>query len=336
MARYALTRLLLAIPVILILVSLMFVVLRVMPGDPVLAVLGGRNVRQEVIDEYRHRLGLDRPIPAQYVEYVGKIARGDFGVSLRSGRPVLQELMERFPATLELGIAGMLVAFVLGLLGGMLAATRPDRAPDHVMRLANVGFFAMPIFWFGLMLQMVFSVRLGWFPVGGRLDPVAAALFEPRTGFYILDAALQGDWEVFRSGLHHLVLPAITLGVVLSGVVGRLSRVRLLEVLDADYVRTARSKGVAERRVLWVHALRNAMIPIVTVVGMQFALLLAGAVLTETVFSWPGVGRYLLTSIDYRDFPAIQGSVVFIALFISLVNLLVDLSYPLFDPRVRL
>lgn len=335
MARYIAARIVLMVPILLILVTVMFVILRVMPGDPVLAMLGGRNVAPEVIEQYRGRLGLNKPIAVQYAEYLAQLARFDFGVSMRTGRPVTTELMARFPATLELAVSGMIVAFALGLSGGMLAATRPDRAADHAMRLANVGFFAMPIFWLGLMLQMVFAVRLGWFPVGGRLDPITQAMFEPITGFYALDAILQRDWTVLRASLRHLILPAITLGVVLSGLVGRLSRTRLLEVLDADYVRTARSKGLNESRVLWVHALRNAMIPIVTVVGMQFALLLAGAVLTETVFSWPGIGRYLLVSIDYRDFPAIQGTVVFIALFISLVNLLVDLTYPLIDPRVR-
>lgn len=335
MGRYIAARIGLMVPILLILVSVMFVILRIMPGDPVLAMLGGRNVSPEVIEEYRRRLGLDRPIAVQYVEYLGQILRGDFGVSMRTGRPVIQELMDRFPATLELAVAGMAVAFALGLAGGMLAATRADRPADHAMRLASVGFFAMPVFWLGLMLQMIFSVRLGWFPVGGRLDPVTQALFEPITGFYALDALIQRDWSALGAALRHLVLPAVTLGLVLSGLVGRLSRTRLLEVLSADYIRTARSKGLGERRVLWVHALRNALIPIVTVVGMQFALLLAGAVLTETVFSWPGIGRYLLTSIDYRDFPAIQGTVVFIALFVSLVNLLVDLAYPLIDPRVR-
>ena len=335
MGRYIAARIGLLVPVLLILVSIMFVILRIMPGDPVLAMLGGRNVSPEVIEEYRRRLGLDRPIAVQYVEYLGQILRGDFGVSMRTGRPVIQELMDRFPATLELAVAGMAVAFALGLAGGMLAATRADRPADHAMRLASVGFFAMPVFWLGLMLQMIFSVRLGWLPVGGRLDPVTQALFEPITGFYALDALIRRDWSALGAALRHLVLPAVTLGLVLSGLVGRLSRTRLLEVLSADYIRTARSKGLDERRVLWVHALRNALIPIVTVVGMQFALLLAGAVLTETVFSWPGIGRYLLTSIDYRDFPAIQGTVVFIALFVSLVNLLVDLAYPLIDPRVR-
>lgn len=335
MGRYIAARIALMVPVLLILLTVLFVVLRIMPGDPVLAVLGGRNVAPEVIEEYRHRLGLDRPLPAQYGEYLGRIVRGDFGVSMRTGRPVIRELMERFPATLELAAAGMAVAFVLGLGGGMLAATRADRAADHVLRLANVGFFAMPVFWLGLMLQMIFAVELRWLPVGGRLDPVSQALFQPITGFYTLDALLQRDWRMLGLALRHLALPAVTLGLVLSGLVGRLSRTRLLEVLSADYIRTARAKGLGERRVLWVHALRNVLIPIVTVVGMQFALLLAGAVLTETVFSWPGVGRYLLTSIEYRDFPAIQGTVVFIALFISLVNLLVDLTYPLIDPRVR-
>lgn len=335
MARYAAARLLLTVPVVWILVTAIFIVLRILPGDPVLVILGGRNVPPERIAEYRQRLGFDRPLPVQYVEYLGQILRGDFGESLRTRRPVLQELVERFPATLELAVAGMVIASALGLVSGVVAATRADRPADHAMRLANVGLFAMPVFWLGLMLQMVFAVRLGWFPVGGRLDPLTAAFFEPVTGFYVLDAALKRDWEALRGALHHLALPALTLGLVLSGVVGRLSRARLVDVLASDFVRTARAKGLPEAQVIGRHALRNALIPIVTVIGLQFALLLAGAVLTETVYSWPGIGRYLLTSIDYRDYPAVQGSVVGIALFISTVNLLVDLTYPLIDPRIR-
>lgn len=335
MARYVAARLLLTVPVVWILLTVIFVVLRIIPGDPVRVVMGGRNVPPERIEEYRQRLGLDRPLPVQYVEYLGRVMRGDFGVSLRTHRPVAAELLNHLPATIELAVGGMAVAAAVGLVSGVIAATRPDRPADHAMRLANVGLFAMPVFWLGLMLQMIFAVELRWFPAGGRLDPVSAALFEPITGLLTVDALLKRDWTTLASALHHLALPAVTLGLVLSGVVGRLSRARLLEVLASDFVRTARSKGVPEARVVARHALRNALIPIVTVVGLQFALLLAGAVLTETVYSWPGIGRFLLISIDYRDFPAIQGSVVWIALLVSTVNLLVDLSYPLIDPRVR-
>jgi len=333
--RYILARLALTVPMLLILLTIVFLILRVIPGDPCLAMLGGRNVGPEQINNCRRALGVDRPIYVQYTAYVASILRGDFGESIRSGLPVSTELLERFPATLELAITGMVIATAFGMLSGIYAATHSDHTADHVIRLFNIASFAMPVFWVGLMFISIFAVRLGWLPVGGRLDPVAGAVFEPITRFYLLDTLLRGDLATFLDAVRHLILPAVTLGLVVSGFIGRMSRTSMLEVLVREYVTAARAKGLSERTVVRKHALRNALIPIVTVIGLQFAILMGGAILTETVYSWPGIARFLLDSIDNRDFPAIQGTVVFIALFISAANLAVDVIYARLDPRVR-
>jgi len=332
--QYAVTRLALTIPMVFILLSAVFIVLRIMPGDVCIVVYGGRG-RSEDIQRCQEQLGLNKPVFTQYIEYVGGIARLDFGISMRTNKPVLQEILNQVPATLELALAAMVIAVLIGLLTGVGAAVHSDHPLDHGMRFFNVIAFAMPIFWLGLILQIVFAVWLKIFPVGGRIDPITGLSFEPITGLYLIDSLLRADLGLFLKVLKHLTLPAITLGVVLSGVVGRISRANMLEVLDKEYVKTARSKGLPEYRVIISHALRNAMIPIVTVVGLQFALLLGGAILTETVFNWPGLAQYLLRAINARDYPAIQGTVVFITLFISTVNLIVDLLYSRLDPRVR-
>ena len=290
--RYIFQRLLLTIPMLLILLTFVFLILRVMPGDPVAAMLGGRNVSPQLMDEYRHRMGVDRPIPVQYIEYLGGIVRGDFGQSFRTNKPVVTELFTRFPATLELAF-------------------------------------------FGLFFAVIFAVKLGWLPVAGRVGGRIAFTFQPITGFYLLDSLLGGDTKVIADVAKHLVLPSITLGFAQAGLLGRMTRASMLEVLDQDYVTTARAKGLRERVVILSHALRNALIPIVTVFGLQFAILMGGAVLTETVFSWPGIASFLVRSIEARDWPAIQGSVVFIAIFISVINLIVDITYSFIDPRVR-
>jgi peptide/nickel transport system permease protein len=333
--RYAVQRLLLTIPMLLILVTVVFVVLRVMPGDPVLAMLGGRNVTPEMLDIYRARMGVDRPIPVQYIEYLKGICTGDFGESYRTGQPVLKELFARFPATIELAVFGLLIAGVIGLGTGIPAAVHADKPLDHMIRVFHIGSFAVPLFWLGLMLQVILAVKLGWLPVAGRLGGRVAFTFEPITGFYLLDALIRGNGAVIADVAKHLVLPAITLSFAQAGLLGRMSRASMLEVLDADYITTARAKGLRERVVIMQHALRNALVPIVTVFGLQFALLMGGAVLTETVFSWPGVASFLVRSIEARDFAAIQGTVVFVALFITAINLVVDLLYCVIDPRVR-
>lgn len=333
--RYILARLALTIPMLLILLTIVFLILRVIPGDPCLAMLGGRNVGPEQIRNCRQALGVDRPIYVQYLAYVGGIVRGDFGDSIRTGLPVIAELLERFPATLELAGTGMLVATALGMGTGVYAAAHSDRAADHTIRLFNIASFAMPVFWIGLMFISIFAVQLGWLPVGGRLDPIIGAAFEPITRFYLLDTLLQRDVPAFIDAVRHLILPAATLGLVVSGFIGRMSRTSMLEVLVRDYITAARAKGLPEAVVIRRHALRNALIPIVTVVGLQFAILMGGAILTETVYSWPGIARFLLESLENRDFPAIQGTVVFIALLISAANLAVDVLYARLDPRVR-
>jgi peptide/nickel transport system permease protein len=236
---------------------------------------------------------------------------------------------------LELAVFGLMFAAIFGFGTGILAATRADRPIDHSIRIFHIGSFAVPLFWLGLMLQVIFAVKLGWFPVASRLGGRMAFTFQPITGFYLLDSLIGGDSAVVLDVIKHLVLPSITLGFAQAGLLGRMSRASMLEVLDQDYVTTARAKGLAERVVILSHALRNAMIPIITVFGLQFAILMGGAVLTETVFSWPGVASFLVRSIGSRDWPAIQGSVVFIAIFISAINLLVDVAYSFIDPRIR-
>ena len=333
--RYALQRLLLTIPMVFILLTVIFLVLRVMPGDPVSAMLGGRPVSPEVLQSYRVKMGVDRPLPAQYVTYLSGILRGDFGNSMRTSTPVLEELLSRFPATIELALFGLLIAGILGFSTGIIAATRADRPLDHGIRVFHIASFAMPLFWLGLMFQVFFAVKLKWFPVAGRLGGQMAFSFEPITGFYVLDAILRWDGKALADIVRHLALPSLTLGIALTGLLGRVSRASMLEVLDQDYITTARAKGLSERIVVLRHALRNALIPIVTIFGLQFAALMGGAVLTETVFSWPGIASYLMRAISSRDYLAIQGSVVFIALFISVINLIVDLFYSTIDPRVR-
>ncbi len=334
-ARYITQRLFLTIPMLLILLTVVFLILRVMPGDPVAAMLGGRNVSQQLMDEYRHKMGVDKPIPLQYIDYLNGIIHGNFGKSFRTSQPVVTELFTRFPATLELAFFGMLFAFIFGFWTGVLAATRADTPIDHTIRIFHIGSFAMPLFWFGLMLQVIFAVKLHWFPVASRVGGRIAFSFHSVTGFYLLDAFLSGDPKIILDIAKHLVLPSITLGFAQAGLLGRMTRASMLEVLDADYITTARAKGLSERVVILSHALRNALIPIITVFGLQFAILMGGAVLTETVFSWPGVASFLVRSIEARDWPAIQGSIVFIAIFISAINLIVDVCYSVIDPRVR-
>ena len=333
--KYILQRVLLTIPMLFILLSAVFLMLRLMPGDPVLAMLGGRNVSPQLIEERRKEWGLDKPLHIQYLNYLARVVRLDFGKSSRTGKPVTYELFSRLPATLELAIGGIFFAALFGLSTGIWAAVRADKPADHAIRIFHIGSFAIPIFWLGLMFQMIFAVQLDWFPVAKRVSGIYAYTFQPITRFYLLDAIIVRDWSLFVDVLKHLILPAVTLGIALTGFLGRMTRAAMLEVLDADYVTTARSKGLKERIVVLKHALRNALIPIVTVMGLQFAILMGGAVLTETVFSWPGVAGFLVRSLDARDWNAIQGTIVFIGMFIATINLIVDILYSVIDPRVR-
>jgi len=280
-----------------------------------------------------HRLGLDEPLPIQYFHYVGHALRGDLGMSIITNTSVMGEFLTRFPATLELAICAMIFALVVGLPAGVAAALKRGTVVDHgVMGTALTGY-SMPIFWWGLILIMFFSAKLGWTPVSGR---IAVEYDIPnRTGFMLWDSLFSTDEGAFKSAVSHLILPTIVLGTIPLAVIARMTRSSMLEVLREDYIRTARAKGLAPGRVVVVHALRNALIPVVTVIGLQVGTLLAGAVLTETLFSWPGVGKWLIDAISRRDYPVVQGGILMIATLVILVNLVVDLLYGVLNPRIR-
>ncbi len=317
---------------IFLLLSFVFIILRVIPGDPVSAMLGPRAPR-EVVEQKKKELGLDAPLLIQYFRYLKKIFRGDFGMSYATNQPVVKDILIRLPATLEMAIFSMLVAIIIGIFTGAFAATNHNRWEDHLLRLYSIGIFSVPIFWLGLMLQYLLGRVLGIFPITGRLG--AKVMIKKITGFYILDSIFTLNGEALIDALKHLVLPSITLGLILSGTISRLTRANMLETLQQEYVTSARARGLSEKKVTYSYALRNALLPIITLMGMNFAMLLGGAILTETTFSWPGLARHLLWSIEARDFLAIQGGVVFIALFIAIISLLVDIIYAFLDPRIR-
>ena len=332
--RYLVTRILLTIPMLFVMLSLIFVVLRVMPGDPVSTILGGHAL-QSVIDEQKHKLGLDRPIAVQYVDYLGQLVRLDLGTSMYTDEKVMSPILEKLPATIELTLTGLAVTLLVGVPLGAYAAQKRRTRRDYGIRVyANV-VYCIPVFWMGLLLQLLFGVLLGWFPISGRTSPRVDISEFARSGFYVLDTLFSGDLAAFGDVMWHLVLPAVTLGIVLSGIFVRLTRANMLDVLKSDYILAARARGVPERRVVYRHGLRNALIPVVTMLGLEFSLLLAGAILTESTFSWPGIGRLLLERIYSRDYPVIQGVIVVYTLLVSLVSLVVDVLYSVIDPRVK-
>lgn len=310
-----------------------FFVSHAIPADPA-RLLAGLEVTQEQVESVRREYGLDRSLVEQYWTYVAGLTRGEFGKSLSTRRPVREDLGKFFPATLELGLAATVVALAVGVPFGVFAAVGRGKWVDHGTRLVALAGAALPVFWSGLMLQLLFYRHLGWLPAAGRL-PQGAVPPPGITGLYTVDALVAGQWAVFGFAAQHLVLPAVALsGVMLAGM-ARMVRSSLLEVLGEDYVRTARAKGLAERVVVVRHAMRNALIPVLTVFGLQFGHLLGGAVLTETVFSWPGVGAYAVRAVTTVDFPAIMGAAMLLSGIYVLVNLAVDLSYTVVDPRIR-
>jgi dipeptide transport system permease protein len=334
MLRYLLRRLALTIPTFVALMFVTFVAIRLVPGDPVEVRVGERGISPERLAMFRHELGLDQPVWKQFVDYMWQLLHGDFGTSLATNQRVLTEFAALFPATIELSLCAMLFAALIGLPAGTIAAARRGSLYDQTLMGLSVTGYSMPIFWWGLLLIMFVGERWGLTPVSGRIDLIKY-YFEPVTGFMTIDAWLSGQPGALKDALHHLVLPAIVLGTVPLAVVARMTRSSMLEVLSEDYVRTARAKGLAPWRVVGLHALRNALIPVVTIIGLQVGALMAGAVLTETIFSWPGVGKWLIESIGRRDYPALQGGVMLISTVVILVNLLVDLTYGLINPRIR-
>ncbi|MFV0600874.1 MAG: ABC transporter permease subunit [Brachymonas sp.] len=336
---YLLRRLLILVPSFFGLTLLTFTLIRLIPGDPVEVMVGERNLDPAMHAAALKRLGLDKPLPAQYADYITDLLHGRLGSSIISQRGVWQEFKTLFPATLELALMAMLIASVLGLAVGIIAAIRRGSIFDHgVMGLSLTGY-SMPIFWWGLLLIMLFSVRLGWTPVSGRLD----LLFDvpPQTGFMLIDAWLaeradpianKGAWW---DAVRHLILPSVVLATSPLAVIARMTRSSMLEVLREDYVRTARAKGLSPLRVVLVHALRNALVPVLTVIGLQVGTLMGGAVLTETIFSWPGVGKWLIDAISRRDYPVVQNGILLVALLVIVTNFIVDMLYGIVNPRIR-
>jgi len=334
MFRFLLRRLALTVPTFLALMFVTFMMIRLVPGDPIEVRRGERGISPERLAELRHEMGLDQPIWKQFADYVWSLLHGDFGVSIITKKPVFEEFLTLFPATVELSFCALLFAILIGIPAGVIAASRRGGIYDQtLMGLALTGY-SMPIFWWGLILILIMSNTLHLTPVSGRVDLIK--YYYPQvTGFMLIDSLLSGKSGAFMDAVRHLILPTIVLGTIPLAIIARMTRSSMLEVLEEDYVRTARAKGLPPLRVIGIHALRNALIPVVTVIGLSVGSLLAGAVLTETIFSWPGVGKWLIESIGRRDYPALQGGIMLISSIVIVVNLLVDLTYGLINPRIR-
>ena len=333
MLRFILTRLSLVIPTFFGMTLLAFFLIRLVPGDPIETMAGERGIdaarHAQLLKEY----GLDQPVLVQYGKYIGRVLQGDLGKSMITQEPVIREFAALFPATIELALCAIVFALVLGIPAGIVAAVRRNSIFDHGVMATSLTGYSMPIFWWGLLLILLFSVQFGLTPVSGRIS--VQYFIEPKTGFLLVDSLLADDRGAFGSALKHLVLPAIVLGTNPLAVVARMTRSAMLEVLGEDYIRTARAKGLPPMRVVGVHALRNALVPVVTVIGLQVGVLFTGAILTETIFSWPGVGKWLIEAINRRDYPVLQGGMLLLGVVVMTVNLVVDVLYGLINPRIR-
>jgi dipeptide transport system permease protein len=333
MLRFILTRLSLLVPTFIGMTLLAFFLIRLVPGDPIETMAGERGIDPERHAQLRAAYGFDKPVLVQYGIYIGRVLHGDLGKSIITQDTVMSEFLSLFPATMELAVCAILFALLLGLPAGILAAVRRNSIFDHGVMATSLTGYSMPIFWWGLLLILFFSVQLGWTPVSGRI--AVQYFIEPETGFLLIDSLRAGDIDAFWSALHHLILPAIVLGTVPLAVIARMTRSAMLEVLGEDYIRTARAKGLSRFRVVGLHALRNALIPVVTVIGLQVGVLFTGAILTETIFSWPGVGKWLIEAIGRRDYPVLQGGMLLLGGLVMMVNLLVDVTYGVINPRIR-
>lgn len=322
------------IPVVLGITLFVFLLLHLIPGDPAIVLLGERATPEQVI-ALRQQLGLEQPLPLQYVRFLIQLLQGDLGRSILSGVPVADELRFRFPATVELALGAIAIAISLGIPSGILAALRKNSGLDHGMMMASLVGVSLPVYWLGLLLIYLFAVHLHWLPASGRLSIDAGFTGQSWTGFYVLDALLQLNLPLLRDVLGHLVLPAVTLSTIPLAILARITRSALLETLSQDYIRTARAKGVPAFWVIGRHALKNALLPISTLIGLQFGTLLGGAILTETIFAWPGIGSWIYEGILTRDYPVVQGGVMVVAIAFVLVNLIVDITYAWIDPRIR-
>lgn len=332
MAFHAARRLLLAIPVLFGVSFLVFAWTRALPGGPAQALLGERAT-PEAVAAVESQYGLDQPLFVQYGKYLQRVVSGDLGVSISSLRPITEELWERFPATVELTIAAMLFAVCAGIPLGVLAAKHVRGPLDHVSLVGSLIGISMPVFFLALILKWAFAVKLGWLPSIGRLD--VRTELDRRTNLFVIDSIISGNWTALWDTIRHLILPAIALGTIPLAIITRITRTAVLEVMQEDHVRTARAKGIAPRLINRRHILRNALLPVVTVIGLQFGLLLSGAILTETVFAWGGMGTWIYDAVGARDYAVLQGGILFIVVVFVIVNLVVDLGYTLIDPRIR-
>ncbi len=319
---------------VFILLTIVFLILRVLPGNPVEVILGPKAT-PEIKEALMKQWGLDKPWYIQYIDFISRMLRGDFGLSYYWKLPINTLIWPRFFATVELAILSMIVAIILGLTLGSLGALKRNTILDHVSRFFGVAAYAIPVFWLGLILQLVFGVYLHLFPTSGRISTIIEYRIKTITGLYLIDTLLQGDIEAFLDVLSHMALPSLALGFIISGVINRMTRQNLSEVLQQDFIVAAKARGLPEKLIFFRYALKNALIPIITIAGMQFALLMAGAVLTESTFSYPGLGTFLMESIYYRDYNAIQAAVVVYAIVVVIVNTIVDIIYAYIDPRIR-
>ncbi len=333
MIRFILGKLLYLVPTFLGITFIAFGFVRVLPGDPVLLMAGERGITPERHAELSAQLGFDKPGWLQYLDFLWRLLHGDLGTSLVTKKPVLTEFFSLFPATVELGVCAIIIATLVGVPVGVVAAIKRGSWFDQISMTGALIGFSMPIFWWGLLLIIFFSGILGWTPVSGRISLIY--FFPPVTGFMLIDSLLSGQEGAFRSALSHLILPSVVLATIPLAVIARQTRSAMLEVMGEDYVRTARAKGMPPRRVVGIHALRNAMIPVITTIGLQVGVLMAGAILTETIFSWPGIGKWMIDSISRRDYPVVQSGLLLIAVLVMVVNLIVDLTYGLINPRIR-
>lgn len=334
MFSYIVKRILWAIPTLLGVSIIIFSMVHLAPGDPALVMLG-EHANKESVEALREQMGLNKPLIEQYFMFIFNAMQGDFGVSITSGQPVIDEFLERFPATIELATTALILATILGLFAGIISAVKRYSIFDYASMTAALAGVSMPVFWLGLMLIYLFAVQLGWLPVSGRLG-YEYYIEEDLTGFYLIDSLIMKDYDAFKDVVRHLILPAFALGTIPMAIIARMTRASMIEVSKEEYVRTARAKGCSKMRVIMIHTLKNALMPVVTVIGLMLGTLFAGSILTETTFSWPGIGKWIVNAVNQRDFPIIQSTTLIIATIFVVVNLIVDLLYAVINPKIRL
>lgn len=332
MLNYIIRRIMMLIPVLIGVTILAFALIHLIPGDPARSMLGEKATAEQ-LEVLREEMGFNDPYIVQYGRYLGNVVTGDFGKSIKSADPVLEEIAHRFPATIELTLFAMGIAILIGVLAGVIAAVKQYSWFDNVSMTGALFGVSLPIFWLGLMMIWLFAVTLQWLPPSGRLSNDIE--LTTITNLYLLDSILTLNWPAFKDSFLHLIMPGLALGTIPMAIIARMTRSSMLEVMKQDYIRTAQAKGLATRLIVFQHALKNAFLPVLTVIGLQFGFLLGGAVLTESIFSWPGIGRYVLLAVLGRDYPVVQGSILIIAIVFVLVNLLTDVLYKYFDPRIR-